>query len=230
MSTFSVRLLQAAGVIAISVYGAAAGSLEETYSRMDRAAAGFKAVKADLQRLNHTAVLNEDDVESGTFIMKRSKPQDVRVLFDITKPEPRKYYFDGRQLDEYLPKIQTVQVYEAGKYKPLVEEFLLLGFGTTSKELTSHYGVSYKGAEAVGNEKAARLELIPKSRDLAAHLTKVDLWISDTLGVPVQQKFYRPGGDYNLFTYSNIMLNPNIADSAVKPNLPKDVKREYPLK
>lgn len=225
-----LRRLFSAGAIAAAFSCAWAGPLEETFARMDRAAAGFKGIKADLRRVNHTAVLNEDDVESGTFAMKRARVNDIRVLFNITQPEPRAYYFDGHQLEEYLPRVQTVDIYEAGKYKGLVEELLLLGFGTPSKELISHYTVSYGAAELVGNEKATRLQLIPKSAELAKNLKKVDLWISDSLGVPVQQKFDKPGGDYNLFTYSNLMINPNLSDSAVNLNLPKGVKREHPLK
>jgi len=230
MNLFHPRLLKAAGAIAILLSSASAGPLEETFARMDRAATGFKGVKADLAHVHHTAVLNEDDPESGSFVMKRAKANDIRVLFDITKPDPKQYAFDGHQLEEYLPRAQTVQIYEAGKYKSLVEEFMLLGFGTTSKELLAHYQVLFGGPESIENEKATRLELIPKSPDLAAHLTRVELWISDTLGVPVQQKFYQQGGDYNRFTYTSLMINPNISDSAVKPNYPKGVKREYPLK
>jgi outer membrane lipoprotein-sorting protein len=123
-----------------------------------------------------------------------------------------------------------VDEYEVGKYKDLAEQFLLLGFGTTSKELAAAYTVTVGGQETVANEKTNRLELIPKSKDMLAHLTKVELWISDTLGVPVQQKLYTPGGNFHLFTYSNVMVNPNLADSAVKLSLPKGVKVEHPLK
>jgi outer membrane lipoprotein-sorting protein len=86
------------------------------------------------------------------------------------------------------------------------------------------------GVENVGSEKTTRLQLIPKSKELLAHLLRVDLWISDSLGVPIQQKFYTPGDNYNLCTYSDVMKNPNLPDSAVKLNLPKGTKREHPLK
>ena len=230
MNSFHLRLLQAAGAIALTLCSAHAGPLQETLARIDRAAAGFKGIKAELVHVHHTAVINDNDEESGTFLMKRARSNDIRVLFDIMKPEPKQYAFDGHEVEQYLPRAQTLQIYEAGKYKSLVEELLVLGFGTTSKELLAHYNVSLGGPEAIGNEKATRLELVPKSPDQAVRLMKVDLWISDTQGVPVQQKFYSAGGDYNLFTYSNLMINPNIADSAVKPNVPKGIKREYPLK
>lgn len=230
MNSLHLRLLLTAGAIALTLCSARAATLEETFAGMDREASRFKGVKADLVHVHHTAVINDNDEESGTFLMQRAKSNEIRVLFDINKPDPKQYYFDGRQVEQYLPRVQTVQIYEAGKYKSLVQQFLVLGFGTTSKELLSHYKVSLGGPETIGNEKATRLELVPKSPDQAVHLTKVDLWISDTQGVPVQQKFYQQGGDYNLFTYTNLMINPNFADSAVTLNVPKSVKREHPLK
>jgi outer membrane lipoprotein-sorting protein len=40
----------------------------------------------------------------------------------------------------------------------------------------------------------------------------------------VRQKFYEPGGDYTLITYTNVRLNPEIPDSEFKS--PKGTKRE----
>ena len=206
-----------------------AGPLETTLAKMDQAAAGFTGVAADVRKSAYNSVLKMVDVESGRFLMKRAKSRDIHVLFDIKDPEPKQYAMDLHKLEIYLPKIQTVQEYEVGRYKSLAEELLLLGFGTTSKELSSAYTVSLGGPETIGNEKTTRLELIPKSKEMLAHLTKVDLWISDATGLPTQQKFYTPGGNYNLATYSNVMSNPNLPDSAVKLNS-KGAKREYPLK
>ena len=229
MKFFQTRILLLSALLAPATRSAIAGPLESVFARMDRAAAAFTGVSADLRRLNHMALLNEDTAETGAFRMKRYK-HEIHVLFDIRQPEPKAYAFDGKKLEEYLPAEQTVQEYDAGKYKSLADQFLLLGFGTSSKELQADYAISLGGTETIGNEKTTRLELIPKSKELVVHLPKVDLWISDVMGVPVQQKFYSPGGNYNLATYSNIMLNPNLPDSAVKLNLPKGVTREHPLK
>ena len=229
MNFFCNRILLSVAILTVAVPRLPAETLEATFARMDRAAANFTGVTADLRRLSHMALLNEDTVETGTFRMKRTR-HDVRVLFDIKQPDPKSYAFDGKKLEEYLPHEQTVQEYDAGKYKSLADQFLLLGFGTTSKELQADYTISFGGPETIGNEKTTRIELIPKSKELLVHLPKVDLWISDQMGVPVQQKFYSPGGNYNLATYSNIMLNPNLPDSAVKLDLPKGVTRERPLK
>jgi outer membrane lipoprotein-sorting protein len=209
---------------------AAADPLAAILAKMDEAAAGFKGLSADLTRIQHTGVINEDSKDAGSIVIKRSKPHDTRVLFDVKEPDPKMMFFDGHKGEQYLPNANLVEEYDLSKYRGLVDELLLLGFGTTSKELSSAYTLSYGGPETLNGEKTTRIQLVPKSPDQRKYFVRVDLWISDTTGVSVQQKFYEPGGDYQLATYSNIKLNPNIPDSELKLNLPKGVKREYPGK
>jgi outer membrane lipoprotein-sorting protein len=123
-----------------------------------------------------------------------------------------------------------VEEYDLGKERGMVDQFLLLGFGSSSKELQNAYSIRLGGPETVAGEKATRIELTPKSADVLAHLKKVDLWISDATGVAVQQKFYEPGGDYSMATYTNIKTDANIPDSALRLNLPRDVRRQRPQK
>ena len=205
-------------------------SLAATLARMDEAAAKFKGLQADVQKISHMAVINEDTVEAATIAVKRPKPNDIRVLFDFKPPNPKQVAIAGVKAAIYYPEINTVQEWDMGKDRSLVEQFMLLGFGSNSKDLESAYSIRLGGPETVAGQKATRIELIPKSQDVLEHLKRVDLWISGTMGIAVQQKLFEPGGDYLLATYTNIELRLNLPDSAVKLNLPKNVKWEYPQK
>jgi outer membrane lipoprotein-sorting protein len=205
-------------------------SLAATLARMDDAAAKFKGLQADMQKIAHTAVINEDSVDAGTIAVKRPNPHDIRVLMNFQPPNPRQVMIAGVKGAIYYPGMNTVQEYDLGKSRSLVEQFMLLGFGSNSKDLESAYSIRLGGPETVAGQKATRIELIPKSQDVLEHLKRVDLWISDTMGIAVQQKLFEPGGDYLLATYTNIKLKLNLSDSAVKLDLPKSVKREYPQK
>jgi outer membrane lipoprotein-sorting protein len=202
-------------------------SSDPALARLDRAASGFKNMSASIRRTSHTAVINEDNVDSGTMLLKRAGPKDTRMLIDLTEPDPKTVAFQGRKLEIYYPKIATVQEYDVGKNKNLLDQFLLLGFGSTSKELESAYDIRVVGPETVAGQKTTRLELIPKSSDVQQHLKKVELWIAET-GYPAQQKFYLPAGDYSLVTYTDLKPNVDMPDSALRLKLPKNVKREYP--
>ena len=82
--------------------------------------------------------------------------------------------FGGKKAELFYPKINTVQEYDLGKQSGMVEQFLLLGFGTTGKELAANYGVKLVGEETVGGQKAYHLELKPKTSTMREKLTKLD--------------------------------------------------------
>ncbi len=224
-----MRPLVFASILAGAANAAAGNSLEATFANIDRAAARLTGVTADLRYVAYTAVIKAEDVQTGKFLLKRTKKShETLALFDVQQPEPKAYAMDAHKGEIYLPAAQTVQQYDLGKYKSMINEFLLVGFGSTSKELRTSYSIVLGGPETIGFEKTTRLELTPKSPEKLMDVKRIDLWISDASGMVAQQKFYSTGGDYKIATYTNLMLNPNLADSAVRLNLPKGVKREYP--
>jgi outer membrane lipoprotein-sorting protein len=208
----------------------AASSLEATLARSDQTAAGFKGLTANLKKVSHTAVINEDTTDIGTIVVERINPRDVRMLMQIREPDPKDAAIHDHKAEVYYPKTQTVQEFDLGSHRDLVDRFLLLGFGNSSRELRNEYSIEFGGPEAVEGQPATRIILTPTSAEMLTHLKKVDLWISDSLGVAVQQKFYEPGGDYIMATYTSIRVNPSLSESAVKLNLPKGVKREHPAR
>jgi outer membrane lipoprotein-sorting protein len=209
---------------------APAQSLDSVLATMDRAAANFRGMSAEMTRLSHTAVINENNVDKGVMLLKRGSGRDMRMLVNLTEPDPKSVALAGKKLEVYYPKIQTVQEYDLGKHRAMLDQFFLIGFGTSGKELAASYNMRLLGSETVGGQKTAHLELIPKSKEVLQHLKKLELWVSESAGYPVQQKFYLPANDYMLVTYSNLKANPDISDSALKLKLPKGVKREHPQK
>ena len=201
--------------------------LQETFVRMDAAAASFKGLTADVRKVAYTAVIQEGSTDIGTMAVKRSKPHDLRALVNIKQPDPKQVGFSDHIALIYYPKTKTVQVAQLDKKSStLVEQLLLLGFGSTSGEIESAYTVNLGGPDTVNGQKTVRIELTPKSPEKLAGFTRIDLWISDSSGLAVQQKLFQAGGDYTMATYSNMKLEANLPDSAVKLELPKDVHRE----
>ena len=203
----------------------AGDSLDATFARMDKAAATFKGLTANIRKLSHTDVVDKDDVEEGNIAVKKVKPKDKRIKLTITKPETKFYYIGEGKAFSYVPKTQEAQEADLGKSKDLVNQFMLLAFGSNSTEVKSAYSVKYGGPDMVNGEKTTRLEMIPKSQEILKHVKRCDMWISDT-GLTVQQKFFETGGDYVLMTYSQLTLVPNLPDSAVKLEIPKGIKVE----
>lgn len=212
---------------ALAAAGAQADNLQQTFAKMDAAAVSFKGLTADVKKTAYTAVIQEESTDIGTMAVKRSKPHEFRALVDIKQPDPKQVGFSDHTLLIYFPKTKTVQVAQLDKRgSTLVDQLLLLGFGSTSAEIRSAYTVKPGGPETINGGKTVRLELTPKSPEKLPGVIRIDLWISDSTGLAVQQKFYQTGGDYTMATYSNVKLPANLPDSAVKLELPKDVHRE----
>jgi len=201
-----------------------AQNLNAVFTKMDATAKGFTSIASDIRQTAHTAVVNDDSTESGTFKLRRSK-NETRILIDFTAPDPKTVSITGSEANIYLPKAKTVQVYDIRSKKSLVDQFLLLGFGASSSDLKATYDVSYVGQEQVAGQPAGHIKLVPKSAEALKSLKSAELWISDAQGVPVQQKFTTSGtGDYTQVQYTNIKLNPAIADKDLKLTIPKGVQ------
>ena len=205
------------------------GELDAALDRLDTAGAAFRSMSAKVRRLSHTAAVNDDNVDSGTILLKRAHSRDVRMLIDFTDPDPKTVAFQGHTVEIYYPKMQTVDEFDVSKFRELLDQFFLLGFGTSRADLLASYNVRLVGPDTVAGQKTELLELIPKSKEVLQHLIKLELWVSDS-GYPVQQKFGIPGGDYQLATYSDVKINKDLQDTDLKLHLPKNVKREYPGK
>jgi len=203
---------------------------DDILNKLDQSAAKFVAMTSNLTRLTYTKVIDDKAVEEGTMALKKLGPRDLQVLIEFTKPDPRIVAFRGSKAEIYYPKLKSVQEYDLGKRTDLLDQFLLVGFGTTGKELKANYDVKYITDETVAGQKAHKLELLPNAKDRREKLQKLELWIAESGAYPVQQKFLQPSGDYYVFTYRDVKVNPQLGDESFKLKLPKGVKREFPQK
>jgi outer membrane lipoprotein-sorting protein len=206
-----------------------AASPEEVLALLDRGAASFHSLSADVRYVEHTAVINEDSVDTGTMRLKRTK-RDIQMLVDFAAPNNKTVSLHGHTLEIYNPKTQEVQEVDVAKYRGLFDQFYLVGFGTSGKELAAAYSIKVLGADTVSGKATTRLELVPKSAEILKNMIKLELWIPSGDVYPLQQKFYFPSGDYKLVTYTNVKMNPPLGDSDLRLRLPKDTKRVFPQK
>lgn len=195
---------------------------------MDTAARSFRNLTAKVSWITYTAIVKDKSVETGSIVVSRPKPRSVECLIEFTQPDPKKVLFQKRQARIYYPKLNTVQVYDFGKQGKLVDQFLVLGFGTSGKELTNSYNVRVVDEETIGGEKTTKLELTPKSKEAREQINKVELWIVQSGGYPLQQKVFQPSGDFREATYSDIRLNVALPADAFSLRLPAGVTTEYP--
>lgn len=221
----------ALAVVALSAAIApAAESLAAVQARMDKSANDFSTLTARVKKVSYTAVIKDATTETGTFMIKKVKPGDMRVRMEIEKPDARSLSLSRKKYEIFLPKINTVQEYDLSQYGKLIDQFMLLGFGTPVKEIAKGYEMVIAGSETIDGKQATRVELRPKQASVKEHLKLVEIWIPASDGNPIQQKFTQPSGDYTMTTYMDVKVNPLLKDVDVQLTLPKNVKREKPQK
>jgi outer membrane lipoprotein-sorting protein len=220
------RLLLAATIVFLAQLTASAESLAAVLARMDQSAAQFHSMTANLQMVNHTAILDDDTTETGVIKMQKSAG-GTEALIDFTgSKDSRTLGFFDKTIQLYFPKLNLVQVYKLGKKANLLDQYLLLGFGTSGTDLKKGYQVELAGAEQVGGQNTSKLLLVPKDKGIKANIEKAEIWLPSDSGNPVQQKFYLTSGNYRLLTYTNFKLNPPLG--SLKLNTPPNTKVENP--
>jgi outer membrane lipoprotein-sorting protein len=208
---------------------ATAEPLPGVLARMDRAAAEFQSLSAGMKRVQFTAVLSETSEMDGAVRLRRIKG-GTQGIVEFQQPEQRTVFINGKQVQIYYPKANTVEIYDASKYTSNMDQILLLGFGTSAAELKKSYDVKDGGAQKINGADTTRIELTPRSDEMKKLITKIELWIPDGQSNPVRAKFSEPSKNYELVDYSDIKVNPPLPDSAFAFKVPGNAKKIHPQK
>lgn len=199
-------------------------TLDSVLDSLNHQAKDFRGLSAEVERTKVTVVVNVKSTETGTLWVRGDK-----MRLDLKTPDPRTILRVGDTIFVYTPGLKRVEEYNLGKHRELVNEFLLLGFGTSGHELQKGFLITLIGEPVVGHQKTALLELTPKAGQARNQIARIRLWLDETSWLPVQQEFFETGtDDYFIIHYSNISKNPDIPDSRFKPHWPKGTQRVRP--
>ena len=185
-------------------------NLHDVLAGMDQAAAGFSSVTADLEYTKVTVIVDDHSTETGKIYFEKSSGKP-RVMLAFLDPAEKYVLFAEGNVSIYRPKIALIEEYAVANNQGLIEQFLLLGFGTSGSDLEENYQVSLKGDEILDGDLAVLLELVPKNSDVSAKLQRIELWLSPKTWQPLQQKFYEPSKDYLTARYRNIQHNTKLS-------------------
>jgi outer membrane lipoprotein-sorting protein len=200
-------------------------NLDEVLKQMDREQSQFQSLSASIERTKVTVVVNDRSTESGQIEIRR----DGRMRIDLTSPDQKTILRDGDHLYVYTPKIRRVEEYDLGKHRDLVDQLLLLGFGTSGESLKRSYLITLEGEETLSGQRVVRLELTPRSDEVRKQISKIELWMNEGTWLPARQQFYETGsGDYSIIQYLNVARNVSIPDARFHPAWPKGVSRVKP--
>jgi outer membrane lipoprotein-sorting protein len=194
---------------------ASAQNLDAVLTSMDKQAASFHTVQTDFTADMYQKVVDEHDMQKGRMYF-RKQGDSTEMAAEITDPDKKYVIFSNGIVSYYQPSIDQVTQYNAGKNKAEVESYLVLGFGGGGHALGNSYDIQYGGMEQVQGVNAAKLVLTPKGQRVRNMFQTITLWIDPAHGIPVQQRFDEPSGDYRITKYSNIQINQKISGDAFK--------------
>ena len=192
---------------------------------MDKSARDFHTLTADIEHIKYTDVVKDTSTETGKLLVRR----DEKMRIEFFQPDRRTILRTGDSLFVCTPKINRVEEYDLGKNRDLVDQYVLLGFGTKSDNVRKSYDLNVIGETELDHKKTVQIELIPKSDQMRKQIAKIQMWIDEASWLPIQQKFFESGsGDYLIFHYTNVMKNLKIGDNQLKQDWPKGVTRTKP--
>jgi hypothetical protein len=177
---------------------------------MTQAAPAFKAMTADFSMVTYTKILDDKTTEAGTVTMQRVKKNDTRAVIEFSGESARTLTLAGKIVRIYYPNLKQYKDYDVGKTVN-VNQFLLLGFGSSGKELSASYEIKSEGSEKIAGKATTRLLLTPKDKKTQERLKTAEIWVPNDSPNPIQQRFNEPSGNYRLVIYSNIVINPSLS-------------------
>lgn len=201
-------------------------NLAQLLARMDQASTAFTGMTASLKQVDHTEILGENEQQTAIVKLKRAKAGIVGRL-DFNDPNRRTVSLRDRTVQVFYPKSNTVQITDIGKFGQQLDQFLLLGFGTSGKDLQKNYSVKLLGPASVGQQPTTHIELTPRSKEALEYFKTAELWIAQGSTYPVQEKIHTNAQDYKLITYSDVKLNAPITDKELELQLPAGVKKIF---
>jgi len=197
--------------------------LTQILSDMNEASKRLKTISANLEYTKVTVLVDDKSSQSGQLFFRKGKTTEIRI--DFQKPESKTLLLKKNKGEVYLPRINQIQEYDLGQKSGLVQQFLLLGFGTDTGDLKKAYNVKYLKEEDLGEDTTVLLELVPRKSNVATQIAKIQIWVSEDSWLPAQQKFFESGGDYTIARYSGLKVNRPLPASAFELNAAPGAKR-----
>lgn len=184
--------------------GPSAGKAEAVLVQMESVGKEINSLVASIwQQKTNTQLGIDDPPESGTIYYQPGKNGQMKLRIDIEKPA-KTIVISGDKLKFYQKGVQQMivaSIKNASKNQSAAS--LAITFGSVSA-IRSSYNVTYVKDEKVGAEMTSLLHLEPKQK---GPYKSIDIWISQSAWLPVQQRFVESNDDVTIVRLSNLKKN-----------------------
>jgi outer membrane lipoprotein-sorting protein len=156
------------------------------------------------QQKKNTQIGIDDDAETGELYYIPSKNGPIKLRIDITSPIKKTVVITGEKLKFYQPAIKNMLVTSLKDTKNS-QSFgsMAITFGSVSA-IRASYDVTLVREEKLQNEQTSLLHLTPKQ---ASPYKSIDIWISQSSWLPIQETLVENNGSVTTVKLSNLKKN-----------------------
>ena len=191
-------------------------SLTELLKHFNESQETVKSLTASFRERKNLSLLAKPIVSNGTFLY--SKPG--RIKWEYTDPEPRVFLITEEHFVAYYPSQKRAEEVPLGKLTGR-RVFRVFGIGQSAEDLGKFFDISLASENSI--EGTFLLVLTPKRQRVRDRLQQVRFWIEEKTYLPRQLEYLESDGDSTVLSFTNIRVNPEIAEARFNIPIPKDV-------
>jgi outer membrane lipoprotein-sorting protein len=191
-------------------------TLSQVLSRFDEVQGQIRTLSAQFVQTTHNPILKDPIIAKGRFCL--TKPDSV--LWEYTSPEPMRFVVAGGEYTGYFPDRKRVERRDIKRWSEQL--FRFFGLGQGSSELEKFYEITL-GNAADQVKDCYLLVLTPKKRRVKKNVEEVKLWVDTSTLLPVKIDYFGKDGADREISFLNALINPDLAASLYKMDIPKDV-------
>lgn len=207
-----------------------AAELPSVLSHMNTASAQYKGMTAKIRSSKYIKLVDATEEQTGNIWVRRDAKGQMTLRIAFLEPAPTQVRVEKSTVEMYKERINQIDEYDLKSRRALLEEALLVGYGTSGDHLKERYEIKLIGEENLEGVPTVRLLLTPKDPDARANGQTLEMWISTANWQPVQQKLNESDGDYQIYSYTDMKINPGLKASDLEFDLSRSKSKPKRVK
>ena len=186
---------------------------------MDKALKGVTGLTAQVHW--DELVCSQKMVGAGNFYVNL----DGQVRADVGSSTPRTIIVMPPFFYIYKPLEELAERYYLPSRPDLIGQYALLGFSPAGSDLKKDYKVTLLRSEELDGHQTVVFNLVPKSKESAATIAAIVLWVDQETWMPFQQIIrHASSGLQGTLRYSDIAPANDMSDDVFKKAWPAETK------
>jgi outer membrane lipoprotein-sorting protein len=191
--------------------------VEHVLAELDKTAADFQTLQADIKNTKYTKVVDDTSVENGKLWFRHDRHGN-KIKIEFEKPSRREILIANSIVSIYYPKINKLDEYPFGSetMQNKAELGLLAGVGSSGQTLLKTYAIKYLGEEKVNGKKTVKMVMTPRSAAAKSFFSTQEVWLDSQRWLPVREKLVESSGDYLTIDFDHVEKNKHISDKVFR--------------